>query len=257
MRIGAPRIGAPRIGALRIGALRIEVTRQRHSRRRSRPGRARPRWAIPPLLMLAVVVAGCGTRAEAPGSGTAASVSLSLKTVPTIRAVTVSPAKAAFAHCIGGYPSLDTVSTASRLGFPDGTCWVGSRSSFPITITNTGIASYIDINGSDATPADDDGDWSLCNEGRHPAVACTGTGKSKGKPGNDQYYLANFSPAGAGSKAGLTGTAECDVAFAAGGKCWAPAGASQTEAFELTGPQQTSDTSTSWTVTITWTPVPG
>jgi len=46
----------------------------------------------------------------------------------------------------------------------------------------------------------------------------------------------------------------CDTQFAAGG-CSAVQGDAQAEGILLTGPQSSSDQSTSWTVTITWTAV--
>jgi hypothetical protein len=209
-------------------------------------------------VLAALALAGCGTTAAGPGPGTAASLQLSLKTVPTVRSVTVSPAKASFGRCQGGSAADNTASTNGRLGYPNGKCWVGLPSPygvFPIKITNSGIASYIDVNGSSATPSDNDSEWGLCNVGSHPAVACSG--KDKRAPGNNQYLVENFGPNSRRSTTGLTSAPACDAVFTARGKCWAVQGASQTEGIELIGPAATSDNSTSWTVTITWTPVPG
>ena len=123
----------------------------------------------------------------------------------------------------------------------------------PIMITNTGIASAIYVSGSSATPSDGGNGWALCDRGSHPAVACTA--HDGGLPGTDQYLLENFSSAGEHTT-GLTGTPACDPEFDASGHCWAVQGASQNEGIELIGPLASSDTSTKWTITITWTPVP-
>ncbi len=209
------------------------------------------RWALP---LLAVGLAGCGYSSPPAGAGTSASVNLSLTTVPTVRSVTVSPAKASFGTCSGGQAQDNTQSTGAKLGFPNGRCWVGSLgTAFPITITNTGIASYIDVNGASAVPSDDITDWNLCNIGDNPFVSCSGSNNNA--PGIDQYLLQNFGPYRENGS-GLTDNPRCDHEFDPNGRCWALEGASQTEGIELTGPYQSSDNSTKWTVTITWTPVP-
>jgi hypothetical protein len=219
----------------------------------------RPALAVAGIVLAGIGVAACGSR-EAPleNAGKAASVSLSLTTVPTIRSVTVSPAGASFGNCTGGLASRNTLSTAGKLGFPNGRCYVGlvnagSGFFFPITITNTGIASAIYVNGSSAIPSDGGNEWNLCTSEGHGGPGCS---RDDGKvPGPDQYLLENFSPAGE-QKAGISGTPECDSVFDASGRCWAVQGASQSEGIELIGPSFTTDTSTKWTMTITWTPVP-
>jgi hypothetical protein len=209
------------------------------------------RWALP---LLAIGLAGCGYTAPPTGAGQSASVNLSLTTVPTIRSVTVSPASASFGACSGGTALANTQSTPTKLGFPNGRCWVGSLgAAFPITITNTGIASYVDVNGVSAVPSDDGTGWNLCNVGDNPAVTCTG--RNSNWPGMDQYLVQNFGP-DRENGSGLTDNPQCDNEFDSDGRCWAMQGASQTEGIELTGPNQSSDNSTKWTVTITWTPVP-
>jgi hypothetical protein len=213
------------------------------------------RWALP---LLAVGLAGCGYSSPPAGAGHAASVNLSLTTVPTIRSVTVSPTKAGFGACSGGKALANTQSTSTRLGFPNGRCWVGSPGvTFPITITNTGIASQVDVNGASAVPSDeatDDGiEWSLCNVGGNPFVACSG--RNNNLPGRDQYLVENFGPDGE-NHSGITDNPRCDHEFDPHGRCWAMQGSSQTEGIELTGPYQSTDNSTRWTITITWTPVP-
>jgi hypothetical protein len=217
------------------------------------------RWAW--ILVLAAGLAGCGLSSEeGPSAGQSASVNLSLNTVPTIRSVTVSPGKATFGSCSGGFATRNTKSTSTRLGFPYGQCSVGRWSGplngdglFPVTVTNTGIASYIYVNGASAVPSDNGTEWSLCNRGDNPAVMCGARGHDW--PGTDQYMVQNFGP-NRENRTGLTDTPTCDREFDLNGRCWALQGSSQTEGFQLTGPYQSSDSSTSWTVTITWTPVP-
>lgn len=215
--------------------------------------RRRLQWVV--LAVACTGVAACGTsNAALQHAGKAASVSLSLTTVPTIRSVTVSPAKASFAECSGGLAIRNTHSTADKLGFPNGHCLVGlvSPGIYPITITNTGIASDIYVSGSSATPADGGTEWALCSRGEDPDVACTGDDH---KPGSDQYLVENFSSAGQQAH-GLTGTPSCDLEFDSTGSCWAVEGAWQSEGIELIGPSFSSDNSTKWSMTITWTPVP-
>jgi hypothetical protein len=120
-------------------------------------------------------------------------------------------------------------------------------------ITNTGIGSDIDISGSSAAPADGGNSWNLCNAGGHGAAACAG---DESKPGPDQYQVLNFSSWGT-VPGGISGTPRCDRVFGPGDNCRAVEGMVVTEGLELIGPQWSSDTSTKWTVTITWTPVPG
>lgn len=217
------------------------------------------RWAWPAAaVLLTMLLAACGTKAPA-GAGTSASVNLSLTTVPVVRSVTVSPSKFAFGACTGGSPGGNTASTPNRLGYPNGRCWVGKQNpggSFPITITNTGIASQIDVSGASATPSDNGSGWNLCNLGSSPVVACSG-GSDHSEPGADQYVVQNFSPDNRLNVDGISDNPACDHQFTQNGGCDAVQNQFQTEGFELIGPAMASDAqSTKWTVTITWTPVP-
>jgi hypothetical protein len=210
------------------------------------------------LLAISALIglAGCGAVSASPqATGHGASIAVSLKVVPTIRSVTVSPATARFGNCHGGLGSLNTASTPGALGYPNGHCWLGKpANSFPITITNSGIASYIYVSGSNAVPSDGGTQWSLCTPGAHPVVTCTSSNGTL--PGEDQYTVANFAAGNGPSQAGLTDTPACDTKFGPGGSCWTTNGESQQEGIELTGPSAIDDSSTSWSVTITWTPVP-
>ena len=75
-------------------------------------------------------------------------------------------------------------------------------------------------------------------------------------PGKNQYVVQNFAPGLRPNYTGLTNTPVCDIVFGPGGRCWTTNGQSQREGVVLTGPATIDDSSTSWTVTITWTPVP-
>jgi hypothetical protein len=204
---------------------------------------------VPALLLLAGLTA-CGS-VEAPrqAAGQSGSVSVSLNTVPTVRSVTISPSHATFVNCSGGDAGVNTKSKRSKLGFPNGSCQVNSG----IVITNSGIASDIEISGSNAEPADGMTGWALCNTGDNAVVTCTG---NKHRPGPDQYKVINFGAFGA-EGGGITDTPRCDRIFGPEGSCWATEGMVVTEGLRMIGPQWSSDTSTSWTVTVTWTPVPG
>jgi hypothetical protein len=210
-------------------------------------------WLVFPLIG----IAACGTSAPTPVAGKPASITISLTTVPTVRSITISPDKAKFGNCSRGDAKDLTASTSAELGFPNGFCWVGTPGppgSFPIKITNNGIASQIEVKGSNAVPSGGGNQWSLCNLGDQPAVACTGPDGSA--PGEDQYLVENFSPHGRQNSAGLSGEPECDAVFASSGGCWAAQDESQIEGFKLIGPELSSNNSAKWTVTITWMPVP-
>jgi hypothetical protein len=183
------------------------------------------------------------------GSG---SVNAHLSVVPTIRSVTVSPGSVSFGNCTGG--AGDTSSTGTQMGYPNGTCSVGTsgpNGSFPVTIKYTGLPGRVYVEGSNASPSDNGTSWSLCIPGGQPA--CTG---GQGKPGPDQYTVETFAGQVA-SPAVMTGTLVCDGEFDPGGGCTAsPAefkSQSQSEGVQLTGPSTWDDHSTAWSLTITWT----
>jgi hypothetical protein len=204
---------------------------------------------VPAALLLAGVTACGAASAPQQAAGKSGSITVSLKTVPTVRSVTISPSHASFVDCKGGDGGVNTRSEGNRLGFPNGTCQVDTT----IVITNSGIASDIDISGSNAEPADGLTAWTLCNPGNDPAVACTGR---HDRPGPDQYEVVNFGAFGS-QHGGITDTPECDRILGPEGSCWATEGLVVLEGLRLIGPEWSSDVSTSWSVTVTWTPVPG
>jgi hypothetical protein len=204
---------------------------------------------VPALLVLAGVTACGSIQGPQQAVGQSGSISVSLQTVPTVRSVTISPSHAKFLNCEGGDGGANTRSANSKLGFPNGTCFVEST----IVITNTGIASDIDISGSDAVPGDGMTGWSLCSTRDDSAPACDGRRRA---PGPNQYEIFNFGTFGS-QRGGITDTPRCDSVFGPEGSCWATEGLVVTEGLKLVGPEWSSDTSTNWTVTVTWTPVPG
>jgi hypothetical protein len=246
-------------GARRSG-VRVRIERTASGVARAADGRKARRRNWPRAVIALGAAAGLaacssaahGTPAGTPGKGQ--SIAISLKVVPTIVSVTVSPSSAAFGACSGGNASVNTASTSAALGFPNGHCSLGTpgaHGSFPITITNTGVAANVYVSGGNAVPSDGGTQWGLCNFGTNPAAACSGDG---GKlPGANQYVVQNFT-SGSINASGLTGSLTCDTQFAAG-QCSAVQGDAQSEGILLTGPASSSDQSTSWTVTITWTAV--
>jgi hypothetical protein len=209
------------------------------------PWRRVARLAVPVVL---ATLAGCGTAAAPQGSSNGSAIKLTLHTVSDVRSAVVSPSSGTFTNCYGGSIKNHTPSTSKLLGFPNGRC-----SFYPITVTNQGIPAHIEVYASGASAADVQGQWTLCNTGDHPAVACTGDKN----PGLDQFLLANSNQTGTTYSAGLTGNLSCDHVFNQSRGCWAGHGAQQLESIKITGPSQTTDTSTTWTMTVTWFAVPG
>ena len=209
------------------------------------------------LALVALVALGaCAEPQSAAAPGKGASITISLRVVPTVRSVTVSPAKAAFGNCADGSTGLDTRSTGNALGYPNGHCWLGTPDPggrFPVTITNTGIASYIEVSSGNAIPSDNGQQWSLCNLGPNPAVRCSG---SKGMPAMDQYLVQSFASNRKQNADGLTGSPSCDADFNTARQCWTMQGDKAEEGFTLTGPEAPDDSSTLWTVKITWVAAP-
>jgi hypothetical protein len=212
--------------------------------------RRRRTWLIVLLGLALLIVVIAFVNRPAPAASNGASISISLKAVPTIRSVTVSPGKASFSNCTGGNAADDTASTSNALGYPNGHCWVGTPEaggSFPITITYGGPPGQVFVDGGNAVPSAGGGQWGLCNA----SAACTGPG---GAPGADQYMVKNFGT-GTNNSTGLTGSFTCDHEFSPRG-CSATEGQAQKEGVELIGPQSSGNTSTSWTVTVTWAAAP-
>jgi len=244
----------------RRSGLRIRIDREAAGRALA-AGRRTARRALALLAAPVAVIgiASCGTSSAPPqGSSNGSSITLYLTTVSYVRSVQVSPSSGKLASCTGGSKPDDTLSTAKSLGFPNGRCYypgtdmVGSSG---ITITNNGIAASVYSSVSDASPVTggNGDDWSPCNAGSHPVVACTG---AHSMPGSDQYQLLNFNQYRQMNKAGLSGTVACDHEFTPAGSCYARHGSQMNEGVEFIGPSTTTDFATRWKLTVTWYAVP-
>ena len=188
---------------------------------------------------------------DPPAFGGSGSVTAHLKVVPTIRSVTVSPGSVNFSNCTAG--AGETQSSGDQMGYPNGVCWVGNTGSdghFPVTVTYTGLAGNVWVSTSDAIPADNGTNWSVCNPFGKPA--CTG---GQNQPDTNQFAVMTFAQEVASYQM-LTGDATCDTEFGPGGVCTAaPAEFGSLTAHEglrLIGPKAPDDHSTSWSVTIVW-----
>jgi len=212
--------------------------------------RRRRTWGLVLLGLVLLVAVLVFANKPAPAATNGGSISLSLKAVPTIRSVTVSPGNASFSNCTGGSADADTASTSSALGYPNGHCWVGApraSGSFPIKITYQGPPGRVFVVSANANPSGGGTDWALCNS----SAACTGPG---GAPGVNQYMVKNFGT-DTNNSTGLTGSLACDQEFSSRG-CSATQGQSEKEGIELIGPESSGNTSSSWTVTVTWAAAP-
>ena len=146
-------------------------------------------WAILVGMVAVGVIAVAGFRSapESPtGSG---SMTATLRVVPTMRMVIVSPVTTKFGHCYGGKHGLAVNRQGSR--FPERPCSIGSRIKrvFPIKVAN-GREAEIYVKSSAAVPADGKTEWTLCNRGSAPVVACKGPNDN---PAKDQFVVQNFS----------------------------------------------------------------
>jgi len=147
----------------------------------------------------------------------------------------LSTSNVTFGSCSGGN---NPASQLNMMGFPNGQCTSG-----PVTVTLSGNASSVSVTGTDATPIDNGRSWSLC--GVDPS--CTTS-----SPGVDQYSLQAIDSANQATHTNLGDTAACDAAFG----CTGSGVTSKTEYLQLTGPASSTDNSSSFSTTITWTANP-
>jgi hypothetical protein len=229
----------------RIRIVRVETPdRSSHVRRHGwRP------LAMAISVMALVSLSAAPALAASTGSSTA-----TINVMTAVYSVTVSPAAFSFGNCSGG------TSTSSSLGFPDGHCGYGSSagSTFAtgVTITNTGAAGHINVNGANAVPSDAGTPWTLCSEG---GGTCTNLVGGLYYPGANQFSVETLSDDSSGNAyIVLSNSPACDQAFDAGpaGGCSAASGASQIEGQILSGPESSTDTSSTFTTTLTWTAGP-
>jgi hypothetical protein len=222
--------------------MRIQLVRVERGRHPSGRSGALRRRVIVALAAAALAASAAGPAwAQTTSGGTTAFIPVAQ---PPVRSITVSPGTVTYTNCTGGN------STATQLGFPNGTCTVASPA---ITVTNGPAPGHIDVNGANATPADGGTHWALCgpNAGE-PACAAP-----PDIPGADQFSEDTISPSGTGVI--LTTTPSCDGAFNstnAADNCAASAGHSTGEGLFVRGPSSSTDTSANFSTTVTWTAVP-
>ena len=186
----------------------------------------------------ALLAAGLVPYAPHASADTSASTTLTVTANP-VRSVTVDTTSLALNTCQWSEPGSGVGIGTNTLYFPNGRC----TSTTGVTITNGGAASHLQVAATNATPTDHGTPWTLCS--------CI-------TPGTDQYRLST----GLGSDviaSNITPIPSCDATFAPlnNGNCQlAPPLAHKTEFVTLTGPTSSSDLSTRWTFTITWTAAP-
>lgn len=205
----------------------------RAARVRRCPGiTGRGRRAVTAVALSAVALTATGGTALA-GSQITATINVAAP----VKSVTVSVGTLAYGFCNGGS------STTSKLGFPNGQCFTTNY-----TVTNGNTAAQIDVTGSDAVPSSGGTHWTLCGGS---APACTAPSSS---PAQDQYKETVFNGA-AGSSTFLTNSPQCDGAFSNPTCGVSPASASDSEALQIIGPSTSSDGSSTFTATVTYTAV--
>lgn len=221
---------------------KMRLTRSEGSRSGSSKGAA---WAALAAATVALVTTVSASAA------TPASLNVTLSTVAqAVKSVTISPTSTSYTNCLYG------TSTPQQLGFPDAMCAGAS----PITVTNGATTADILINGADMVPADNGTHWRLCSYIGGDTPVCTG-GQPSGPqvPGVDEYVETTSpstgfplaAPFGPGPFFALKTTTTCDRA---GVGCAAAPGAQATEYLALAaGPSSSTDPSTSWSTSVTWT----
>jgi hypothetical protein len=215
---------------------------------RIRAARLGPGAAIGVAVSAVLLLAGAPSPASAAADSSGATDAIIDIDVP-IRSVTVTPGEVTFAECSGPNPAALTI--------PNGTCTVGHSIGGPpvggVTVTNTGYAGHILVNGSDAIPSDLGTHWTLCGAPQRPA--CSGAAG----PGLDEFGMSVIGYLGGGMLAGvrLSDGLACDRAFAIHPACGAADhNASKVEQLRLIGPSASSNPSTRFTTRITWTAAP-
>ncbi len=205
--------------------------------------RAVARLAAAFAASAALVVAACA------GDAAGATSATFTATVPVaVTSITVSPQSGTFAHCTGGS------STASALGFPNGTCTMSS-----VTVSTSGGPASVDASASNAAAGDGGTGWTLCVPGgttgtascanTSTALAAPGVGKL---PGANQFALTD-------SVASATGYIQSTSACLPGLSGWKTSCAALTTSpvsLTLYGPQSATDGSSQFTFTLTFTAVP-
>jgi hypothetical protein len=211
---------------------------------RCRFGRQHPRvLRVLKTAALSLVPIVLSTSAAYAGSTAANTATLPI----AIRSLTVTPATATFGDCDVPIGATTNVTPTTGLVIPGGSCYVGHFSGSAvvqgITITNGGVPGHIDINGGAAVPSDGGTDWAL------GAAA-----------GANTYTELNRQVIGEIPVA-ITASPTCDSVFDTPAKasptgCLVISGSTTTEQLIVDAPRSSTDTSSSFTITTTWTAVP-
>jgi hypothetical protein len=202
----------------RTRIIRVGVPRQT-------PAYGTQNWRLLALVGASMAAIVGISAAPALAASTGSSAGTINVTSPPVYSVTVTPSSFTFGNCSGA--------SASTLSFPNGTCNYSG-----VTVDNTGSAGELFVSAGNATPSDSGTPWTLTEGG--------------GTPGANEYTLTTTE---GGSGGPVEPTPECDLAWAPSGgeSCFSTAGESRTEEILLDGPQSSSDTSASFTTTLTWT----
>lgn len=198
------------------------------------------------LVVAAAAALGSAVAAEPAAANADGSTTATIDVA--VRSVTVSPTAVTYSPCFDD----NGTSTGSVLVPPDGACGAG-----PLTVTNGGAPSNIEVNGSDAVPVDNGTHWVLCGSAS-PATSCA---QGAFTPGQDQYleqtehYLASGSPR---SGPFLSNSPACDTAFGdpSAPSCAAAPNQATQETLGMTGPSSSTDPSGTFSTVITWTAAP-
>jgi len=172
------------------------------------------------------------------------SVSLSSSSLVS---VTISTGIFQYSTC---FDSSNSGTKTTTVQFPNGVCTTPAG---VVTVTNGAAPAEIDIQASSFLPSDGTGTpWSLCI----PLVQTCSGGILGNVPGPDQYTLANSNDAFSDSGWPIAGSANCDQAFQdkdAG--CDVNPGDSASETLQLMAPSSSTDLSSAFSNTVTWTAV--
>jgi hypothetical protein len=207
----------------------------------------RPGIALAAVCTVAVAVFAL----PAAAAGPSANLSVSLSTVTqAVKSVTISPTSVSYSGCVYGS------SSGSNLGFPNGAC----QTQTGVNVQNGSAPATIMVNGADMAPSDSGTHWMLCQTGGPPGQLPCANGTTT--PGDDQYYETVSTSQGVntgtqrapGNFQPLSNQPSCDTAIGSG-VCVTnlSAGTAALEFLAVTGPHASSDPSTSWSTSVTWT----
>jgi hypothetical protein len=201
-------------------------------------------------LAAAVLVAGAPATTAA-GATTTTSAQYTATVPFAVSSITVSPQTGSFRNCTGG-----SGGTSTTLALPNGTCVAN------VTVTEGGGSAYIYADSGNATAADGGDGWDLCvPESKVATPTCSNSSNASAPgggllPGTDQFALRDFFSGGTGW---LGSTSAC---LPIGGQqgttsCSSLSGSSAAVPVTIYGPSESTDDSSSFSLTITFTVVPG